>query len=146
MGIAHRSQSLLAQASPRQPDKPPALCRRGPAEFWCQELKNPLQLHPARTSPITPLGALWSAATVHHHPLPTARRSVAAFCSYPHHRLQWSLVTEGRSSLLLSGPAQQYPPGLSPSIITETSSLALAGHILPFPLNQRGFSPSSKGL
>lgn len=76
MGIAHCSQSLLARASPVRPDKPPVLCRRGPAEFKSQELKTLLQLHPSRTSSITLLGALWSEATVHPHPLPTARRRV----------------------------------------------------------------------
>lgn len=73
--------------------------------------------------------------------------SVAGFCCYPHHRLQWSLVTEGHSSLcsqvLLCNTLLGFP---HPSLLA-ISSLSLAGHFLPLPLNQRGFfSHSSKEL
>lgn len=82
---------------------------------------------------------------MHHHPLPTAR-SVAAFCSYPHHRLQWSLVTEGHSSLWLSGPVQQYPPGLSPSIITGNFISGPCWAHPPIAFESEGFFPFLKGL
>lgn len=76
MGIAHCSQSFLALTPTNAAKQATCPLQGGPAEFWSQELKNLLQLHPSRPATITPLGALWSGATVQHHPLPTARRRV----------------------------------------------------------------------
>lgn len=142
MGIAHCSQSFLARASPVQPDKPPALCREGPAEFWSQELKDLLQLHPSRPSSITPLGALWSEATVHHHPLPAARgRGWLAFVliRITDFSGAWSLrsIHLFCSHILPCNTLLSFP---HPSLLA-ISSLSLAGYFLPLPLNQRGFFP-----
>lgn len=143
MGIAHCPQSLLA---PVQPDKPPALCRRGSAGFCSQELKNLLQLHPSRTSSITPLRALWSEVTVHPHPLPTARRQVwldFILIHITNFSGAWSLraIHLFCSQVLLGNTLLGFP---HPSLLA-ISSLSLAGHFLSLPLNQRVFFPFLKG-
>lgn len=143
MAIAHCSQSLLARASPVQPDEAPALCRRGPAELWSQELKNLLQLHPSRTLSTTPSGALWSEATV--HPLPTPRGVWLAFVLIHNTDFTgaWSLraIHLFCSQVLLGNTLLGFP---HPSLLA-ISSLSLAGHFLPLPLNQRVVFPFLKG-
>lgn len=144
--LAHCSQSLLAQASPMQPDKPPALCRWGPDEFWSQELKNLLQLHPSRMSSITPLGALWSEATVHKHPFLTARRRVWLAFVLIHitdFSGAWSLraIHLFCSQVLLSNTLLGFPHPSLPDI----SSLSFAGHFLPMAFESEGISPFFKG-
>lgn len=61
------------------------------------------------------------------------------------HRLQRSLVTKGHSSLLLSGPAQQYPTGLSSSIITGNLISVSCWALPPCAFELEGFFSSLKG-
>lgn len=146
-GIAHCSHSFLARAAPMQPDKPPVLCREGPAKICFQEPKNQLQLRPLRTPSITHPGALWSEATARHHPLPATRSRVwLAFVLT--HITDFSGAWSPRaihlfcSQVLLSSTLLGF---LHPSLLA-ISSLSLAGHFLPMPLNRRGFFPPSKEL
>lgn len=62
------------------------------------------------------------------------------------HRLQQSLVTEGHSSLLLPGPAQQYPTGLSSSIITGNLISVSCWALPPCAFESECFFPPSKEL
>ena len=61
-------------------------------------------------------------------------------------RLQRSLVTEGHSSLLFSGPAQQYPTGLSSSIITGNFISVSCWALPPCAFELEGFFSPSKEL
>lgn len=73
--------------------------------------------------------------------------SAARFCSYPHHKDfggPWSL--RAIHLFLLSTLARQYPLlGFPHPLLLAISSLSLAGHFRPMPLNWR-FSPPSKEL
>lgn len=95
--------------------------------------------HPPRSS--TAWGSSTSPSPPHY-----AQLSAARFCSYPHHKDfggPWSL--RAIHLFLLSSLAQQYPLlGFPHPSLPAISSLSLAGHFHPMPLNWRFSSPSKE--